>query len=136
MTADAKRHVHVACAIIERDGMVLSALRSASMNLPLKWEFPGGKIEAGEGREECLRRELVEEMGVQIAVGPALTPATHHYPTFIVTLYPYRCSIAAGEITLYEHSAICWLPAANLHELDWAEADLPIIAEYQRHFAD
>jgi 8-oxo-dGTP diphosphatase len=131
MTQENKRHVHVACAIIERDGLVLSALRSASMNLPLKWEFPGGKIEAGEGREECLRRELVEEMGVEIEVGRALAPATHHYPTFTVTLYPYVCSILSGEITLYEHSAISWLPASRMHELDWADADIPVIAEYQ-----
>jgi 8-oxo-dGTP diphosphatase len=129
-----KRHVHVACAIIERDGLVLSALRSASMNLPLKWEFPGGKVEPDEGLEECLRRELVEEMGICIEVGRPLTPATHEYPTFIVTLYPYVCTILSGEITLFEHSAISWLPAAQMHELDWADADLPIIKEYQRSF--
>ena len=134
MTELSKKHVHVACAIIERDGLVLSALRSASMNLPLKWEFPGGKIEPGEGREECLRRELVEEMGVQIAVGRPLTPATHNYPGFTVTLYPFLCSILSGEITLYEHSAISWLPPARMHELEWADADLPIIAEYQQGF--
>ena len=134
MTEFSKKHVHVACAIIERDGLVLSALRSASMNLPLKWEFPGGKIEPGEGREECLRRELVEEMGVQIAVGRPLTPATHNYPGFTVTLYPFLCSILSGEITLYEHSAISWLPPARMHELEWADADLPIIAEYQQGF--
>ena len=134
MTKETRRHVHVACAIIERDGLVLSALRSASMNLPLKWEFPGGKIEPGEGREECLKRELVEEMGVQIAVGRALTPATHDYPTFTVTLYPYVCSIVSGEITLHEHSAISWLLASRMHELDWADADLPVIAEYQQGF--
>ena len=133
MIKETRRHIHVACAIIERDGLVLSALRSASMNLPLKWEFPGGKVEPGEGVEDCLRRELVEEMGIRIAVGRPLTPATHEYPTFTVTLYPYVCSIEEGEIiTLFEHSAISWLAAAQMHELDWADADLPIIAEYQR----
>ena len=132
MTKEGKRHIHVACAIIERDGLVLAALRSASMHLPLKWEFPGGKIEAGEGREECLRRELVEEMGVEIFVGRALTPATHAYGSFTVTLYPYVCSIVSGEIVLHEHSAISWLPASRMQELDWADADYPVIAEYQR----
>jgi 8-oxo-dGTP diphosphatase len=132
MTKETRRHVHVACAIIERDGLVLSALRSASMNLPLKWEFPGGKIEPGEETEECLRRELVEEMGVCIKVGRPLSPATHDYPSFTVTLYPYVCSIVSGEITLHEHSAISWLPAASMHQLDWADADYPIITEYQR----
>ena len=131
MTEQPRKHVHVACAIIEQDGLVLCALRSASMNLPLRWEFPGGKIEPGEGREECLRRELVEEMGVHIAVGRALTPATHHYPTFTVTLYPYVCTVLSGEITLHEHSEVRWLTAERMHELEWADADIPVIAEYQ-----
>lgn len=131
MTQQDRKHVHVACAIIERDGLVLSALRSASMNLPLRWEFPGGKIEPGEGREECLKRELVEEMGVEIAVGRPLTPTTHEYPTLAVTLYPYVCSIVSGEITLHEHSAMTWLAPERMLELEWADADLPIILEYQ-----
>ena len=131
-----KRHVHVACAVIERDGLVLSALRSASMSLPLRWEFPGGKIEPGEGREECLKRELVEEMGVRIEVGRALTPATHEYPTFAVTLYPYVCSIVSGDIILHEHSDITWLPPARMLELAWADADLPVILEYQQTCMD
>jgi 8-oxo-dGTP diphosphatase len=131
-TPTPRRHIHVACAIIERDGLVLSARRSASMNLPLKWEFPGGKVEPGEEIEDCLRRELVEEMGVQIAVGRALSPATHDYPSFTVTLYPFVCSILSGEITLHEHSAITWLPAGRMQELEWADADYPIIDEYQR----
>ncbi|MBJ6800416.1 (deoxy)nucleoside triphosphate pyrophosphohydrolase [Geomonas propionica] len=135
MTQLERKHVHVACAIIERDGLVLSARRSASMNLPLRWEFPGGKIEPGEGREECLKRELVEEMGVEIAVGRALTPATHSYPTFDVTLYPYVCSIVSGDITLHEHSAMTWLLPERMLELEWADADLPIILEYQNSYS-
>lgn len=135
MTKPPDRHIHVACAVIERDGLVLAALRSASKHLPLKWEFPGGKIEAGEGREECLRRELVEEMGVEISVGRALTPATHRYDAFTVTLYPYVCRIVSGEIALYEHAEIRWLTPAGLHELDWADADFPVIAQYQREAA-
>lgn len=124
------KHIHVACAIIERDGLILAAQRSAAMSLPLKWEFPGGKIDPGESPEECLRRELVEEMGVRIAVGRDLPLWTHHYPTFTVTLYPFICSIESGSITLHEHAAIGWLPAADLHTLDWAEADYPVIKAY------
>lgn len=124
------RHVHVACAIIERDGMVLAAQRSARMSLPLKWEFPGGKLEAGESLEECLRRELREEMGVEVLVGEALTQYTHSYPDFTVTLYPFRCTLEPGGITLHEHASLCWLSPERLHELDWAEADWPVIREY------
>jgi len=130
-----KKHVHVACALIERDGLVLAAQRSASMNLPLKWEFPGGKLEAGESAEECLRRELVEEMGVIITVGRPLPLHTHSYDTFTVTLYPFVCSMGSEHITLHEHAAMVWLPPHELHILDWAEADWPVLEAYAQQFA-
>jgi 8-oxo-dGTP diphosphatase len=125
-----KKHVHVACALIERDGLVLAAQRSATMNLPLKWEFPGGKLEAGESAEECLRRELVEEMGVTVTVRRPLPLHTHTYDTFTVTLYPFICSIELQTITLHEHSAMVWLALHELHALDWLEADRPVLEAY------
>jgi 8-oxo-dGTP diphosphatase len=127
-----KKHVHVACALIERDGLVLAAQRGPGMSLPLKWEFPGGKLEAGESPEECLRRELVEEMGVAVAVGQPLPLHTHAYDTFTVTLYPFLCSLKSELITLHEHAAIVWLPPGELHTLDWLEADQPVLAGYVR----
>lgn len=125
-----KKHIHVSCAIIERDGRLLAAQRSATMSLPLKWEFPGGKINNEESPEECLKRELFEELGVEVAVCKPLTPVLHHYPKFTVTLYPFVCSIIVGEITLNEHAAIAWLTPLELHTLDWAEADVPLIDNY------
>lgn len=101
------------------------------MRMPLKWEFPGGKIEAGETAEACLKRELAEEMGIEIRISSALAPHTHRYPAFTVTLYPFVCAVAAGVITLTEHRRILWLPPAELPALDWAEADFPIIAAYR-----
>jgi len=130
-----KKHVHVACALIERDGLVLAAQRSAAMNLPLKWEFPGGKLETGETPETCLRRELLEEMGVTIDVGRPLPLHTHNYDSFTVTLYPFVCSIASDTITLHEHAAMVWLPPHELHTLDWAEADCPVLEAYARMIA-
>jgi 8-oxo-dGTP diphosphatase len=124
------KHFHVTCAIIEIDGKVLSTQRSAAMSLPLKWEFPGGKINDGELPADCLRRELIEELGLYITVGRALPPHTHRYRTFTVTLHPFVCAIASGEITLHEHAAFSWLPPEELHTLDWAEADLPVIQTY------
>lgn len=130
---DFKKHIHVACAIIQKDGLTLAAQRSASMSLPLKWEFPGGKIEPGESPEECLQRELLEEMGVGIDIGLALPAHTHHYSSFSVTLYPFVCAITSGEITLHEHAAIAWLPPGEMQALDWAEADFPVIESYLAH---
>lgn len=85
------KHIHVACAIIERDGLVLAAQRNVTMSLPLKWEFPGGKIAPDESSEECLQRELVEEVGIRVCVRKSLPTNTHHYSTFSVTLYPFVC---------------------------------------------
>lgn len=120
-------HKKVACAIIECEGKILCTQRSASMSLPLKWEFPGGKIHDGESPEECLKRELREELAVEVSVGEALPEITHQYPDFSVTLHPFICGIVSGEITLHEHNACVWLPRGELHTLDWAEADWPII---------
>ena len=124
------RHLQVACAIIERDCSVLATQRSTTMSLPLKWEFPGGKIASDELPAECLRRELTEELGLYITIGRALPPHTHSYHTFTVTLHPFVCTIASGEIALHEHAALSWLPPEDLHKLDWADADLPVIQTY------
>lgn len=126
----AMKHIHVTCAIIERDGLVLAAQRNENMSLPLKWEFPGGKIDSGETPEECLRRELIEEMGIRVDIEKALSNSTHHYANFTVTLYPFVCSIESGEVVLHEHKAIAWLPPESLHLLDWAEADVPVVESY------
>jgi 8-oxo-dGTP diphosphatase len=104
------------------------------MAMPLKWEFPGGKIKAGETPEDCLRREIAEELNVSIAVHQSLAPVTHAYPAFTITLYPFICSIAAGDIKLREHAAVAWLPRNQLFTLDWAEADLPVVDAYCRLF--
>lgn len=123
-----RRHVHVSCAVIVADGSILAAQRSSTMSLPLKWEFPGGKIHDGETPEECLVRELVEEMGIVVSIGRSLGTLIYHYPDFSVTLYPFICSIQSGDIVLHEHNAMVWLPPERLEELDWAEADYPLIS--------
>lgn len=106
------------------------------MSLPMKWEFPGGKIDEGESLQECLKRELNEELGIETSVGQPLPATTHHYPSFSVTLYPFICEIISGEIILHEHHAMVWLPGEELDTLDWAEADLPVIEEYQRQITE
>jgi len=100
------------------------------MSLPLKWEFPGGKIKRNESPDSCLHRELKEELGIAVRVLEVLTPATYSYPTFTVTLHPFRCAIESGTLTLHEHAAVQWLQPEKLVTLDWAEADLPVIEAY------
>jgi 8-oxo-dGTP diphosphatase len=128
--------IHVACAIIEQNGRVMAAQRSSAMSMPFKWEFPGGKIDQGETPEECLVREVREELGVEIHVGGPLMPATHHYPDLTVTLYPFVCTILSGDIILHEHAASVWLLPAELPRLDWAEADWPVLEAYRRMKGD
>ena len=132
MSKENQTNIHVTCAIIERDGLVLAAQRGASMRMPLKWEFPGGKIEPGEGTEASLHRELMEEMGLRVVVKRALPPSTHRYPAFMVKLHPFVCAIRSGKMTLNEHRAVVWLKPDDLPTLDWVEADLAVVEAYRQ----
>ena len=100
------------------------------MSMPLKWEFPGGKIRGNETAKECLRRELDEELGIFVRVGAALAPSTHLYPDFTITLYPFLCTIQSGDVALHEHAEIAWMKPQRLSELDWAEADRPVVEAF------
>jgi 8-oxo-dGTP diphosphatase len=124
------KHIHVTCAIIEQNGLVLAARRSSSMNLPLKWEFPGGKIRAGEDPGDCLKREIMEELDLEVDIADQLSPSTHTYPDFIVTLYPFICKAETSRYNLAEHAEAVWLSPDELFSLDWAEADLPVLDAY------
>ena len=121
---------HVSCAIIRQGDFTLAVQRNVGMSLPLKWEFPGGKIEKNETPEECLKRELEEELALCIQIGEALKPMTHAYETFTVILHPFICVIKSGTIVLREHAAFAWLTTSELPALDWADADLPVLNAY------
>ncbi|MHA6697703.1 (deoxy)nucleoside triphosphate pyrophosphohydrolase [Chryseobacterium sp. A321] len=119
--------IHVTCAIIQHDHKILICQRSSTMTLPLKWEFPGGKIEQGESKQECLKREIQEELGLTIEVGQALPSVEHRYPTFEITLYPFLCSLKSGALEPLEHAQVEWVSLETLESYDWAEADVPIV---------
>jgi 8-oxo-dGTP diphosphatase len=121
--------IDVTCAIIIKEGRVLVTQRSATMPLPLKWEFPGGKVHDDETEEECLRREIKEELAIDIRIVKRLTPSPWDYGTLSINLIPFVCEYIAGEIHLAEHRQYLWLTPAELSRLDWAPADLPILAE-------
>jgi 8-oxo-dGTP diphosphatase len=123
-------HLHVTCGIIERDGLVLAARRGAGSSMALKWEFPGGKIREGESPEECLRRELREELSVRVGVGESLDPRVFDYPAFRITLYPFVCRIESGEVRPCEHAEVRWVSPAELRGLDWAAADVAVVESY------
>lgn len=120
----------VTCAIIENDNQVLVVQRSEHMKLPLKWEFPGGKIETGETEQECLKREIREELNIEIELIKKLTPSSFIYPNITIELIPFIVKQVGGQIKLNEHNDYKYLEKAELLNVDWAEADVPIVKEY------
>ncbi|MBS4224209.1 (deoxy)nucleoside triphosphate pyrophosphohydrolase [Lederbergia citrea] len=122
-----KKHIFVVGAVITENGKILCAQRGRSKSLPLKWEFPGGKIEEGESPQEALHREISEEIHCKIGVGEQIEHTAYEYDFGIVHLTTFHCKLIEGQPTLTEHIAIKWLPPAELSSLDWAPADIPTI---------
>ncbi len=121
----------VACAIIlNSQNKVIVCQRSRSMHLPLKWEFPGGKIEENETPEECLTREIKEELNIDIRIIEQLMTNDHHYEDKFIRLIPFICRYLDGDIILKEHTQFKCLDKESLLDLDWAEADIPVLKEY------
>lgn len=117
----------VGAAIID-GASVLVARRGPEMSAPDRWEFPGGKVEAGESHAEALRRELGEELGVDVHVGGHVGTgrATTEHGVAIV-LEVYRATLVAGRPTPAEHAELRWARASDLSKLEWADADVPIV---------
>lgn len=122
--------IPVTCAIIHFDDKILAVQRSETMKLPLKWEFAGGKIEAGESEIECIKREILEELNIKIEVKKKLTAVIYEYPDFKIKLIPFTADYLYGELKLREHSDFVLVNKEKLINLDWAEADLPILREF------
>ncbi len=120
----------VTCAIIEDKRRVLVVQRSKDMKLPLKWEFPGGKIEEGESEQDCLKREIREELNLEIEIIKRLTPSPYDYPNVSIELIPFVAKQIGGKLRLNEHSDYKYCHKKELLKLDWAEADVPIVKEY------
>lgn len=122
--------IQVTCAIIIKEDKILVTQRSEKMKLPLKWEFPGGKLENGESETECIIREIKEELNVNIEVIKKLSNSIFDYGSFQINLIPFIVKYYSGEIILSEHKEYKWLEKSELNSLDWAEADLPILNEF------
>jgi 8-oxo-dGTP diphosphatase len=122
--------VNVTCAIILVENKILVAQRSEKMKLPLKWEFPGGKLEENETEIDCIKREIKEEINIEIEVLRKLSNTIYDYGTFKINLIPFIAKYIHGEIRLAEHKDYKLLEKVELLSLDWAEADLPIVEEF------
>jgi 8-oxo-dGTP diphosphatase len=118
----------VTAAVIERDGRILIARRRRGSHLEGKWEFPGGKVEEGETPEQCLRRELREEFGVEAEVGEFICASPYDYGHISIELLAYRVTRVEGDFYLNSHAEIRWVGREELPAYDFADADRPIVA--------
>ena len=117
----------VTAAVIEKDGRILIAKRKKGWRFAGKWEFPGGKIEPNETPEECLRRELREELGIETEIGEFFCVSTYAYPHVTVQLLVYRAFHVSGEYELRDHQEIRWVLPEHLLQYDFPEADNLVI---------
>lgn len=122
--------IDVTCAIILKENKILVTQRSEIMNLPLKWEFPGGKIEKHETAENCILREIKEELNLEIELLEKLESKCFEYNTLTINLIPFVSKHLSGEIILSEHKNFKWLTKEELIFLDWASADILVLEEF------
>ncbi len=122
--------IDVVCGVIQNEkGDYLACQRPKGKHLGGLWEFPGGKVEAGELPKIALARELLEELALEVVVGIALTPVIWDYGERTIRLRPFRCEVLRGEPQALEHQALRWCGPEDFHLLPWADADTPILLE-------
>lgn len=124
-----KKLVTTVAGIIENEnGEILCTLRDQGKYdyVSFKWEFPGGKIEAGETNRQTLTRELQEELDINVSIGDFYTQVEHDYPDFHLSMAIYDCRILSDHMKMNVHKALKWVKPEDLLELDWADADRPV----------
>ena len=126
-----KKHYTVSAAIIVENKKILCVQRNKGKYdyISYKYEFPGGKLEEGENEEDALKREIAEELNLEIDVVQRFLVVTHEYLDFNLTMHSYLCKANTEQLVLKEHIDAKWLYKNELIELDWAAADLPIVSK-------
>ena len=125
------KRIEVVAAIIRKDGKIFATQRGYG-DFKDWWEFPGGKIEAGESPEQALVREIREELSTDIIIENLLRTVEYDYPKFHLTLHCYLCTLASDSLHLNEHEAARWLSKEDIHTVKWLPADeevLELLAE-------
>jgi len=126
-----KKHYTVSAAIIVENKKILCVQRNKGKYdyISYKYEFPGGKLEEGENEEDALKREIAEELNLEIDVAEIFLVVTHEYLDFNLTMHSYLCKANTEQLVLKEHIDAKWLHKNELIDLDWAAADLPIVSK-------
>ena len=120
--------IEVVAAIIHQDGRILATQRGYGEWKGM-WEFPGGKMEAGETEEEAIVREIREELNVGIRVEKKVCTVEYDYPQFHLRMHCFWCSVAIGELELKEHQSARWLERAEWDSVEWLPADVLVVKE-------
>ncbi len=118
--------IEVVAAIIKNDDKIFTTQRGYG-DFKGFWEFPGGKIEAGETPQQALIREIKEELDIDIKVGELVTTVEYDYPQFHLTMHCFICTIVAGDMVLKEHENSTWLTKDTLDSVDWLPADVELL---------
>ncbi len=114
-------------AVNENGELIIFATQRGYGEFKGGWEFPGGKIEAGESPKEAIRREIMEELDTEIAVGELIDTIEYDYPTFHLSMDCFWCEIVKGDLVLKEHEDAKWLTKEELSEVNWLPADWSLI---------
>lgn len=124
-----KPHYKVVAAVIVHEGKYLCMQKGQTKYAYTshKFEFPGGKVEPGETAQEALKREIREEMALDIEVRDEIVTVHHEYPDFCISMKAFLCEAGTMDFTLKEHAAFRWVAREQLRELDWAQADVGIV---------
>ncbi|MBQ9763727.1 MAG: (deoxy)nucleoside triphosphate pyrophosphohydrolase [Phascolarctobacterium sp.] len=132
------KHYEVVAAVIAYENKILCMQRGKAKfeYVSHKFEFPGGKVEAGEENHTALARELQEEMDMNVTIDEKdyLLTVEHTYPDFAITMHAYLCKVEKPDFVMKEHISFKWLPVEELETLDWAEADKPIVEWLKRKY--
>ena len=123
------KKIEVVAGVIFWEDLVLCVQRPKNKlhYISEKFEFPGGKIEEGETKEETLHRELLEELNLSTNIKSFFLTVVHEYPDFELTMHSFKCEVDSKELILHEHIDQKWLKINELTTLDWAAADIPIV---------
>ena len=121
------KHIEVSAALIFRDGKLLITQRHANSHLGGLWEFPGGKRESGESFEDCLIREIREELDVEISVGELFEEIAHAYPEKSVRLKFFICRLLSGEPQTLDCAAVRWVTQNELVDFEFPAADARLL---------
>jgi len=117
----------VVCGIINHEDKIFIARRKKGKDFAGKWEFPGGKIEIGESEQNALKRELKEELGMNVNVQNKIAYNLHEYETFKINLIAFKCDFISAKFQLIDHDQYKWVLPEHLKNYELAEADLPFI---------